>query len=310
MSFSEIALRSGLVGPECKERSGAVRRVLSQPLYAGIYRVDRRWINGREVPREPNEVHEHVVLDPPLVTSQEFARAQQLLAQKRTRHVPRKSHEVQGATYAGFLECAICGASMWVVPDSRGYLGYCCGSARSKGCETGQTSVRLAEPQIDAALEARLGSEPILRQLIEKSADTNILKAARPAAVARRINELHNQCERAKDAYEEGLYDLAELGKRLAKLKAQIRGLESALELAGAEIEISPRLVVDLVDVFSSWRDLRPEEKRKLLKSFQVRVRVSRPERRVVSVDEVMIGVAGSQHALTIYKKLRRYGMQ
>ncbi|HTO53877.1 MAG TPA: hypothetical protein VMR50_10865 [Myxococcota bacterium] len=47
-----------------------------------------------------------------------------------------------------------------------------------------------------------------------------------------------------------------------------------------------------------------------MLKSFQIRVRVSRPVRRILSVDEVMIGVAGSQHALTIYKKLRRYGMQ
>jgi DNA invertase Pin-like site-specific DNA recombinase len=310
MSFREIALRSGLVSAQYSEPSGAVRRVLSQPLYAGIYRVDRRWVNGREFPREANEVHEHVVMDPPLVTSEEYSRAQELLAKKRSRHVPRRSHEAQGATYAGFLECAACGASMWVVPDSNGYLGYCCGSKRSKRCDTGQTSVRLAEPQIDAALEQRLGSEETLRRLVERSTDESVLKAARPASVARRINELHNQCERAKDAYEQGLYDVNELGKRLAKLKAQISGLEEALQLAGARIDIDADLVARLVDVFSSWRDLRRDEKRRLLKSFQIRVRVTRPARRVLSVDEVMVGVAGSQHALTIYKKLRRYGMQ
>jgi DNA invertase Pin-like site-specific DNA recombinase len=310
MSFRQIALRSGLVAPEYSEPSGAVRRVLSQPLYRGVYRVDRRWSNGRPTPREPNEVHEHVVLDPPLVSVEEFARAQALLARRRGRHVPRKERRDQRAVYAGVLECSVCGASMWVVPDSRGYLGYCCGSSRTRGCGTGQTSIRLAEPQIDAALEQRLGSEPTLRMLIEKSAEKNVQAAARPAAVARRINELHNQSERAKDAYEAGLYDLAELGKRIAKLQSQIRGLEEALELAGAEIEVNPRLVSDLVDVFASWRDLRHEEKRRLLASFQIRVRVSRPARRVVSVDEVVVGVAGSQHALTIYKKLRRYGMQ
>jgi DNA invertase Pin-like site-specific DNA recombinase len=310
MSFRQIARRSGLVGPEYSEPSGAVRRVLSQPLYRGVYRVDRRWSNGRPTPREPNEVHEHVVLDPPLVSAEEFARAQALLARRRTRHAPRKERRDQRAVYAGVLECSVCGASMWVVPDSRGYLGYCCGSSRTRGCETGQTSIRLAEPQIDAALEERLGSEPTLRTLIEKSAERNVQAGARPAAVARRINELHNQSERVKDAYDAGLYDLAELGKRLAKLQAQIRGLEGALELAGAEIEINPKLVSELVDVFGSWRDLRSEEKRRLLASFQVRVRVSRPARRVVFVDEVVVGVAGSQHALTIYKKLRRYGMQ
>jgi DNA invertase Pin-like site-specific DNA recombinase len=310
MSFRQIALRSGLVAPEYSEPSGAVRRVLSQPLYCGIYRVDRRWRNGRPIPRDSNEIHEHVVLDPPLVSAEEFARAQALLARRRTRHLPRKERRDLRAVYAGVLECSVCGASMWVVPDSRGYLGYYCGSSRTKGCETGQTSIRLAEPQIDAALEQRLGSEPTLRMLIEKSAEENVQAAARPAAVARRINELHNQSERVKDAYEAGLYDLPELGKRLTKLQTEIRGLEGALELAGAEIEVNPKLVSDLVDVFASWRDLRREEKRRLLGSFQIRVRVSRPARRVVSVDEVVIGVAGSQHALTIYKKLRRYGMQ
>jgi len=113
---------------------------------------------------------------------------------------------------------------MWVVPDSRGYLGYCCGSKRSERCVTGQTSVDSPSPQ--STQHSSSDSVPRKR------------------------------------------------------------------------------------DVFSSWRDLRREEKHRLLKSFQIRVRVSRPVRRILSVDEVMIGVAGSQHALTIYKKLRRYGMQ
>jgi hypothetical protein len=51
-------------------------------------------------------------------------------------------------------------------------------------------------------------------------------------------------------------------------------------------------------------------ERRRLMKEFRIRLRVSRPARRVVSVDEVMSGVAGSPVALTASKKLRRYGKQ
>jgi hypothetical protein len=142
-------------------------------------------------------------------------------------------------------------------------------------CRTSQTSTRLAEPQIDATLESRLGSEETLRLLIERSTDANVLQAARPTTTARRITELYNRCERAS-----------------------------------AVIEVDADLVARLVDVFSSWRKLRCEEKRRLLKAFQIRVRVSRPARRVLTVDEVMIGVAGSRYALTISKKLRRYEIQ
>ena len=308
LSFREIARRTNLVPPTYREPSGAVSRILRQPLYAGIYRVDRRWRDGKAAQREPHETYEHRVLDPPLVTVEEFQRAQELLARKRARRAPRRSHDAQGATYAGHLDCSLCGASVWVQRDSRGYPGYVCGNARVRKCRTGQTSVGLADPQIDAALDTRLGDIDTLRRLIERSVEEAQKRAqAPPGELARKLSHLHNQRERVKDAYEEGIYDLRDLQKRLAKIDGEVSVLEGLLEHEEEPIAVDPELVAELVDVFSSWRHLRREEKREILRAYQIRVRVSRPARRIVSVDQVVIG---SLNNLAIFKKLRRHGMQ
>ena len=311
LSFGEIARRSRLVGPDYAEPSGAVRRVLQQPLYAGLYRVDRRWKGGKPTPRQEHEAYELQVLDPPLISKREFDRAQELLKQKQARHVPRSSHEDQVGTYAGFLECALCGASVWVVRDSKRYGGYCCGNARHEKCPTGQTSTRLADPQIDQALQARLGDLETLRRLIEKSAEEALRGAeAPPAETARKISHLHNQKERIKDAYEAGAYDVLELKKRLGRIDGEIGLLDELLKSQPQSVEVDPGLVAELVEVFTSWRDLPRSDKRELLSAFQIRVRVSRPKRGVLSVDQVVVGVAGFPDSLTIYKKLKRHGLQ
>ena len=311
LSFREINRRTGLVPPDSAEPSAVVSRLLQQPLYAGVYRVDRRWKQGKAVPREPHECYENTVLDPPLVSREEFDRAQELLARKRARRAPRRSHEEQGATYAGFLECSLCGASLWVLPDSKSYRGYCCGNARYNHCPTGRTSIRIADPQIDAALEQRLGDIDTLRRLIEKSAEEARSRAeVPPAEITRKLTQRHNQKERVKDAYDEGLYDLVELRKRLGKLDGEIALLESLLAEQEEPSSIDSEFVTGLVDVFSSWRDLRRDEKRDLIRAYQIRIRVSRPKRGNLSVDQVVIGVLGDRNNLTIYKKLKRYGMQ
>ena len=67
LAFAEIARRTGIGEGSAANRSWAVRSILQQPLYRGVYRVDRRWVKGRAVPRDPEDVYEHRVLDPPLV---------------------------------------------------------------------------------------------------------------------------------------------------------------------------------------------------------------------------------------------------
>ena len=51
LSYAEIGRRVGFRG------SWAVQSVLRQPLYKGVYRVDRLWVAGKPEPREPDEIY-------------------------------------------------------------------------------------------------------------------------------------------------------------------------------------------------------------------------------------------------------------
>ena len=313
-SLRQIAFDTKLVDGTYQEPSGAVARVLRQPLYAGIYRVDRKWKEQRFLRmRDAHESYETPApgLDPPLISREDFERVQVLLKQNLAGRAPKKPHEQQGATYAGHLECATCGANIWVQPDSNGYRGYFCGASRTKGCTTGQTSNRIAEPQIDAQLEEALGSVEVLRSILERSAE-EARDAARPkpSEATRRLSELANQRERVKDAYEKGVYELPELRKRLDKIDGESSLLEELISREDDGIRLDAKLVRELAGVFCNWSTLRRAEKRKLLAAYQVRISISRPRRRVLKVERVVVGVAPSLGAECLYKKLKRYKMQ
>ncbi len=312
-SLRQIAFETRLVEGTYQEPSGAVSRLLRQPLYMGVYRVDRKWKEQRFLRmRDPHESYEVAApgLDPPLVSREDFERVQVLLKQNLSGRAPKKPHDQQGATYAGHLECAACGGNVWVQPDFNGYRGYFCGNTRTKGCATGQTSARLAEPQIDAALEEKLGSVEVLRSILERSAE-EARDAARPKPkeATRRLTELANMKERAKDAYEAGAYELPELQKRLAKIDGEATLLEELISREDDGIALDARLVQELVDVFCNWSTLRRAEKRKLLAAYEVRIAISRPRRRVLKVERVVVGVTASQGSERIYKKMKGYKM-
>ncbi len=75
-----------------------------------------------------------------------------------------------------------------------------------------------------------------------------------------------------------------------------------------SEIVLNPELVTEIVDVFSSWSDLTHSEKRDLMRQFQMRIFVVRPERGVLKVDRLELGVFPSGNV--IYKKMKRLGIE
>jgi DNA invertase Pin-like site-specific DNA recombinase len=307
-NMAEIRRRTGL-GTE--KDPTAIQRVLRQPLYMGIYRVDRKWRGGKAAPREPHEAHEHVVIDPPLIPRDDFDRAQQLLAGMKARRVPVSDPETRPGIYGGFLACGLCGASVHVQLDSRGYGSYCCGNQRERRCKTGHVSVRLADPQLDATVERMLGSSDTLRRLIEASAEEASKRAqAPPAETSRRVSELRNQERRVKDAYVEGAFGLPELKKRVAGIQGEINVLTDLMEREAPDVTVGASLVAALVDVFSSWQDLTKVEKRELLRSYRMRVVVIRPRRGEMKVERVEIGALPSfPDELCLYKKMKRHGI-
>ena len=164
-NFAAIARETGIGSGS--EPSGAIRRVLSQSLYAGIYRVDRTWEGRRERALPPDQVQEHEVLDPPLVTRAEFAEAQRLLARLRGSRPVRRPPEQRPGTYNAALFCASCGGTVIAVVDGRGYGSYVCSRGSRGRCERRRTlTTHHADSILDAELERLLGDLDTLRLLV------------------------------------------------------------------------------------------------------------------------------------------------
>ena len=221
---------------------------------------------------------------------------QQLLDSRGLRHAPRREPG-SDTTYHGHLDCAECGSVLWVTRQgqNRGAPSYLCGARRAGTCQGRSISARLADPVIDGALAAALGSGEALGRLLapalEGAADRE-RRAARESG--RRLAELDNRRRRVQEGYETGIYRPSEAAKRLADMGGETAVLRSALESPGGADLPPVALVARVEDVFASWGALRRAERRALMQELGVRVRLAVPAARrpvVVAVEVAAIGI-------------------
>lgn len=307
-NFREIARRSGLDrGRAPMGLSRLIATSLRQPLYAGVYRVEKRWHGrGKWTLRPEADRYEVAVLKPPLVSPEEFAEAQAIL-DARARARTRAPRSEAAAIYHGAIDCAACGAPLWYRSARRGAASIFCGRRRDGRCPEGvDVSVALADPAIDEALEARLGSLETLRALVARAAEETRARRGPGSDAGRRLATLHNRRARVLDGFEGGLYSREEAAKRLAGIDGEIGALEDLLGREEPEaIAIDAATLRRVVRVFAEWRDLEPGEKRRLVKAWRVRVRLAGGgKRRAPVVESIEIGALGesSRNQLRIYK--------
>lgn len=291
--FAEIARRTGLVAGK------SMRALLSQKLYAGVYRVDRRWKNGRSEPRPAEQSFETQVIEEPLVSLEEFERVQELLEQKRLARAPRRSRHRGPVTYAGHLLCASCGAHLWALEsrrNGRSYWTYSCGNRRGQQCSLPQIGSRSADAQLDLALESLLGEEDSLRQLVEASVQTVGRPNAEAAAASETLLRLRHQRKRIQEGFVAGLFTVAEAHERQRKLQAESGRAERCMREAARPIKLDAKAVRDIVESFALWsfhpRDVRQE----LLRLHGVKAAVSvsgTKGQRQVEVRELELAVLG-----------------
>lgn len=225
--------------------SAAIHRILRQSLYKGVYRVDRRWVNGKAIPLSEDEIEEYEVLTPPLISPADWEQAQKALAAKASTRPPTSDPETRPGIYGGFLECSQCGSRLQTVKDSNGYWGYRCGNYMRdrKGCSTGQTSIRKVDPVIDALLERTLGDIDTLTLMLSEAAQKHEEETeTRPKETTRRITNLKNQRARVKDAYQAGSFSLHDLQKRIGAIDGELSALESAQNRALGPVEVDHEL--------------------------------------------------------------------
>lgn len=288
-NLAAIARKTGIGSGS--EPSGAIRRVLSQPLYTGIYRVDRTWEGRREHALPPDQVQEHEVLNPPLVTRSEFAAAQRLLAMLRGSRPPRRQADERPGVYNAALLCSTCGGAVIALQDSRGYGAYVCSRGSRARCERRhQLSVRVADRVLDAELERLLGDLDTLRLLLDATTRTRARdESAAARELERRAAQLENRRARLLDAFEMGALAPAELRKRIGAVDAERAAVAAAQDAPGALEVVPDEVMADLVEVFASWASLRSAERRALLAAWRIEVYVE-IEWKAIRVDRLRIG--------------------
>ena len=289
-NLAEIGRQTGIGTTNCL--SQAVRSVLTQSLYRGVYRVDRVWDGGKPTKLPEKEVQEHAVLDPPLIDPNEWAEVQRILA--GLRRPPTRDPEDLPCTYHGHLVCGVCMRPKRVHADKRrSSFAYHC-DRRYTSCSGAQASTKRVDARLHTDLEAILGSPESVTRMLDQALQARKREAAPSGAeLGRRLALLENRRSRAREAYEAGVYELRELQKREKALDSERAGIEV---LMATEDDWTPPegLADTLVAVFGSWAGLSRRARRDLLREWRVEIvgAVTGPRRhRHFEIERVRMGV-------------------
>jgi len=299
--------------------SWAIRSILTQPLYMGVYRVDRKWSKGgKSVPRTPEDCYEHQVLEPPLVSPRDWHRVQARLAELSGARPRIPSPGNRPLDYLGHLDCVGCGAplsSRRETRTKRTAWSYVCARSYRGDCDTfGQLSGQVVDEYLHAALERVLGDVDTLTRIVDEALRAERETATQqPREVERRLAELDNQRRRLMDAYQTGDIELPDLRKRATGIDNEREALRT-LQMGHEGVQFDESAAESLVDVFSSWAILRRQERQSLLEAFEVRIgmsRVGQRRRAVPRVEWVRLGTLGDMRMdVGLYKKMRRLGIE
>ena len=286
--YAEISRRSGIP-------AARVPTVLRHPLYAGRYEVRYRYQNHERVERAPEDVIVCDVLDPPLVSAEDFERAQQILRDRRTRPSPRPRGLDAPATYAGHLACAQCGSALWLHESRKNgntYWQYTCGQRRSGRCDALQISTTRADAMLTALVPELLGTTEALEEIVVAAMEVQQRHDPQRRRYDETLAALQARRRRTQHLYEENLLNLEELRDDLANIEREVRRVERQQRKGARKINLDDAVLHDLAITFACWEFLPRVRQRAVLRDFGVRIVVGvagRRRKRTITVSTVAL---------------------
>lgn len=242
-----------------------------------------------KIARTGDEVIRVKVIDPPLVSDEQFRRVQEIVAQKTRRHWKHRPDSRQNFTYNGFLQCAECDSSIYGRNCSGFY--YCCRrrfAAREDGtrCSTGYMGRDRLEQKLDGMLAEKFTDREFITRLLGDLSANSEEAAARGRIVRleQEIKKLREKRVRVLDAFFEGVLSRAERDQRLADVDTRLRMTEEMLLREAPTPKASVRsLMVAFAPLFE-WQFMNRESKRRILAVTVPEIHVSDYQVRGVSV--------------------------
>jgi DNA invertase Pin-like site-specific DNA recombinase len=284
-SYTDIGTKLGIDAPSLKV-------MLRNPIYCG-WRVisqkrdpsprahkvkpDGRQADRPKINRNPDEVIRIKVIEQPLVSEDDFRRAQEIMATKRLKHWRAHPEQHQRWTYNGFLTCAIC-QNLVYTKFYRGRDYYVCKARREgQGCVAPYMRRVELEEKLDEVFEKHLTDKTFLRDIADghlngTAKDEQDLKIEKARSELERLSKKR---DRVLDSYFEGILSREERDRRLQEVDRDLRTYRQWLSEQAPLSAFSADALAEIFSVFSEWKFLKRDEKRKLLSCLVPEIRVA-----------------------------------
>lgn len=269
-----------------------VQFMLKNPVYAGwrVYdkkrdltpagKISKR--DRKKIARAEHEVIRVRLPIAPVVTDEEFALVQQLIAKKAAAQAPRRFNNLN-YLYRGYLYCSECGLLYYGQSGGfkkRELFYYLCKShathRRPKMMEAPCASPWLLtkhmDLNLDQAITEKLLDPGVLAPAIEAYNESRAARwrgiAPDTSAIGETVEELRRRRARVIESFIDGVIDREERDNRIRAIDGELHTLEAMTASASAAppaVELQD--VMALVSLFAEWQFLDRPAKRELIEA-------------------------------------------
>jgi DNA invertase Pin-like site-specific DNA recombinase len=274
VNYKAIGERVGI--PPCN-----LRVILRNPIYTGWRVIDRkrdsspaahrskddgRQADRPKIMRSTDEIIRIQVIDDPLISPEDFQRAQMLMDAKKLNHWRTREGYEHRFVYNGFLNCALCGRVIYTHFRRADYY-ICSGRKMKLGCTTSYMRRENLEPRIDILLSERFTEMAFLKSLAE--AWHKAAQKSHPATDTVRlqgeISVLREKRRRIIELFIDGLIERPQRDVLLRKIDVDLSLFGDLLMQQSPAPELTPEQLAAVFEPFREWQYLSRQDKRQLL---------------------------------------------
>jgi DNA invertase Pin-like site-specific DNA recombinase len=240
-----------------------------------------------KVRRDPDEVIRVKVIADPLVSDEEFQRAQEIVATKTRRHWKHRPGVKHNFTYNGFLQCAECDSSIYG-KDASGFY-YACRRRfwnKTGKCMTSWMRRERLEEKLDGIFAERLTDRKFITGLLSDFEGRSDAASARDRSVRleSEIKKLREKRGKVLDAFFENVLSREDRDQRLSEIDMRLRLTEEMLMREAPTPQVTLQSLMTAFAPLFDWQFMDRESKRRILAVTVPEIRVSNYQVRGISV--------------------------
>ena len=295
----------GAIGRALAMSPRAVHSALRNPIYTGWRVIDKKRdlsasgkysrINGRQsdrrkIQRAPEDVIRVQVIREPLVSEEDFKRAQRIMDHKKQFHWRTNDATEHRFIYNGYLICE-CGKRVHSRAQWADY--YAC---------SGKCGVRfqrrdILDPHLTTIFTKHLTSSSFLKRHVMPSLKREGKTETNADQLKRQIATLHAKRSRILDSYFDGVISASDRDTRVALVDKELKLLETILGRETPNVDVTLQTLAEAFAPFVEFDLLNREDKRTLLNTLTPTITVANYEVKGLLIGGVNTHTDAAYHA-------------